>query len=126
MDGRSHPKNPAPSYYGDNIGHFEGDTLVVDTVGYNERMWISNLEGMPHTDKLHTIERFTRRDSNTIIYELTIDDLGAYTRTWKTGWYINFSPGVESFEFVCQDGNESFELMVGTLEHVDRSSLFVP
>jgi hypothetical protein len=126
LDGRSHPKNPAPSYYGDNVGHFEGDTLVVDTIGYNERMWISNLEGMPHTDKLHTIERFTRTDSNTIKYEMTIDDPGAYTRTWTTGWYINWSPGVESFEFVCQDGNESFELMVGSLEHVDRSSPFVP
>ncbi len=56
MDGRSHPKDLAPSYYGHSIGHFEGDTLVVDTVGYNERMWVSNLEGMPHTDRLHTIE----------------------------------------------------------------------
>jgi hypothetical protein len=126
MDGRSHPKNLAPSYYGDNIGHFEGDTLVVDTVGYNERMWISNLEGMPFTGQLHTIERFTRINSNQIKYEMTIDDPGAYTRTWTTGWYINWSPGVESFEFVCQDGNQAFDLMVGSLEHVDRSSLFVP
>ncbi|HTM05164.1 MAG TPA: hypothetical protein VL173_16760 [Vicinamibacterales bacterium] len=125
MDGRQHPKNLAPSYYGDSIGHFEGDTLVVDTVGYNERMWISNLEGIPHSEKLHTIERFTRTDMNNMRYELTIDDPGAYTATWKTAFDVRFSPG-ESFEFVCQDGNQAFDLMVGSLGEVDRSSPFVP
>ena len=126
MDGREHPKDLPPSYYGHSIGHFEGDTLVVDTVGYNERMWISNLEGMPHSEKLHTIERFTRTDMNTMKYEMTIDDPGAYTATWKTNWDIRFTSGVESFEFVCQDGNQAFDLMVGSMEKVDRSSPFVP
>jgi hypothetical protein len=126
MDGRQHPKDLAPSYYGHSIGHFEGDTLVVDTVGYNERMWVSNLEGMPHSDKLHTIERFTRTDYNTMTYEMTIDDPGAYTATWKTGWFIRFNPGVESFEFICQDNNKADEMMVGTMGEVDRSSPFVP
>jgi hypothetical protein len=126
MDGRPHPANLAPSYYGHSIGHFEGDTLVVDTVGYNERMWISNLEGMPHSEKLHTIERFTRTDMNNMRYELTIDDPGAYTATWKTAFDVRFTPGSESFEFVCQDGNQAFDLMVGSLGEVDRSSPFVP
>jgi len=126
MDGRGHPKDLAPSYYGHSIGHFEGDTLVVDTVGYNERMWVSNLEGMPHSDRLHTIERFTRTDYNTMTYELTIDDPGAYTTTWKTGWFIRFNAGVESFEFICQDNNKADEMMVGTMGEVDRSSPFVP
>jgi hypothetical protein len=126
MDGREHPKGLAPSYYGHSIGHFEGDTLVVDTVGYNERMWISNLEGMPHSEKLHTIERFTRTDMNTIKYELTIDDPGAYTSTWKTNFDIRFSPGSESFEFICQDGNQAFDMMVGSMKTIDRSSPFVP
>jgi len=126
MDGRQHPKDLAPSYYGHSIGVFEGDTLVVDTVGYNERMWISNLEGMPHSEKLHTIERFTRTDMNNMRYELTIDDPGAYTATWKTAFNIRFTSGVESFEFVCQDGNQAFDLMVGSLGEVDRSSPFVP
>jgi hypothetical protein len=126
MDGRQHPKDVKPSYYGHSIGHFEGDTLVVDTVGYNERMWISNLEGMPHSEKLHTIERFTRTDMNNMRYELIIDDPGAYTETWKTQFSVRFTPGVESFEFVCQDGNQAFELMVGSMESVDRTSQFVP
>jgi hypothetical protein len=126
LDGRSHPKDLAPSYYGHSIGHFEGDTLVVDTIGYNERMWVSNLEGMPHSDKLHTIERFTRTDFNTIRYEMTVDDPGTYTATWKTGWWIRFNPGVESFEVICQDNNKADEMMVGTMGEVDRSSPFVP
>ena len=126
MDGRQHPKDLAPSYYGHSIGHFEGDTLVVDTIGYNERMWVSNLEGMPHSGQLHTIERFTRTDMNNMRYELTIDDPGAYTSTWKTVFAVRFTSGVESFEFVCQDGNQAFELMVGSMGSVDRTSPFVP
>jgi hypothetical protein len=126
MDGRQHPKDVKPSYYGHSIGHFEGDTLVVDTVGYNERMWISNLEGMPHSEKLHTIERFTRTDMNNMRYELVIDDPGAYTRTWTTAFAMRFNSGVESFEFICQDGNQAFDLMVGSMKSVDRSSPFVP
>ena len=126
MDGREHPKDVKPSYYGHSIGRFEGDTLVVDTVGYNERMWISNLEGMPHSEKLHTIERFTRTDMNNGRYELVIDDPGAYTETWTTAFNMRFNSGVESFEFICQDGNQAFDLMVGSMESVDRSSPFVP
>jgi hypothetical protein len=126
LDGRQHPADVAPSYYGHSIGHFEGDTLVVDTVGYNERMWISNLEGMPHSEKLHTIERFTRTDMNNMRYELTIDDPGAYTSTWKTAFSLRFNPNAESFEFICQDGNQAFDLMVGSMESVDRTSPFVP
>ena len=126
MDGREHPKDLAPSYYGHSVGRFEGDALVVDTVGYNERMWVSNLEGMPHSEKLHTVERFVRTDYNTMTYELTIDDPGTYTKTWKTGWFMRFNSGVESFEFVCQDNNHADEMMVGTMGEVDRSSQFVP
>ena len=72
-DGRSHPLHPTPSYYGHSIGWWDGDTLVVDTVGYNEQFWMDR-GGTPHTEKLHTVERFTRTDQATIRYELTVDD----------------------------------------------------
>lgn len=125
MDGRSHPEDLKPTYQGHSIGHWEGDTLVVDTVGFNEKMWFDP-EGSPHTDQLHLIEHFTRVDYDTLKYEVTIDDPGAYTESWDSGFYMNWSPG-ESFEFVCQDGNLAFELLVGTdYTSVDRSSPVVP
>lgn len=126
MDGRSHPKDLDPSYYGHSVGHWEGDTLVVDTVGYNERGWI-DLRGMPTTEQLHSIERFTRMDFDTIRYDLTIDDPGAYTATWTSGMDLRWGEGSEQFEFVCQDGNLAPILMIGDGNvKVDRSSRIVP
>src|SRR5688572_24050021 len=84
MDGRTHPANVKPSYYGHSIGWWEGDTLIIDTVGFNEGFWMDR-DGLPHTEKLHTIERFTRSDAAALKYELTVDDPGAYTRPWTGG-----------------------------------------
>jgi len=126
LDGRPHPKDLDPSYYGHSVGHWEGDTLVIDTVGYNERGWIDQ-RGIPTTEQLHTIERISRPDLNTLRYELTIDDPGAYTATWTTGMFFRFAPGAEQFEFVCQDGNLAPLLMIGEGNgQVDRTSPIVP
>jgi hypothetical protein len=127
MDGRPHPaaKDLVPSYYGHSIGRWEGDTLVVDTVGFNERVWM-NRDGLPHTDRLHLIERLTRVDFNTLKYEVTIDDPGAYTAIWKTGFNMQWSEGNELFEYVCQENNRGPEMMVGTEGTIDRSSQIVP
>ena len=124
MDGRAHPKNPEPSYYGHSTGRWEGDTLVVDSVGFNEGFWFSR--GIPHTDRLHMIERFTRTDSNTMKYEVTIDDTGAYTQTWSSGFVLRWDQGQELFEYICQDNNFASELMVGSQTSVDRSTPIVP
>ena len=104
MDGRPHPKDLEPSYYGHSVGRWEGDALVIDTVGFNERSWI-DLRGMPTTEQLHLTERITRPDFNTLRYEITIDDPGAYTAPWSTGMFFRWAAGAEQFEFVCQDGN---------------------
>ena len=125
MDGRPHPANLDPSYYGHSIGHWEGDTLVIDAVGFNEKFWMDR-EGTPHTDRLHLIERLTRTDFNTLKYEVTIDDPGAYTATWKGGFFFRWQSGVETFEYICQDNNQAPELLVGSQGHVDRSSPIVP
>jgi len=125
MDGREHPRNLMPSYYGDSIGHWEGDTLVVDSRGFNESFWFDR-SGLPHTEQLHTVERFTRLDSKTIKYEATIDDPGAYTRTWSGGFLLGWDPGQELFEYVCQDNNLAHELMVGAQEFIDRHKIIVP
>ncbi len=125
MDDRPHPANLSPSYRGHSTGRWDGDTLVVDTVGFNEAVWIDNL-GMPTTEKLHTIERFTRTDFTTIRYEITVDDPGAYTATWKSGYYLRWMPGAESFEFVCQDNNKASDLMVGDGTLTIEMPPFVP
>jgi hypothetical protein len=110
MDGRPHPKDLAPSYLGHSSGHWEKDTLVVDTIGFNERFWYDR-HGLPHTEKLHLIERFSRPDFNTLMYELTVDDPGAYTATWSTGLLLRWNNTQELFEYVCQDNNLFPELM---------------
>jgi hypothetical protein len=125
MDGRPHPKDLPASYYGHSIGRWEGDTLIVDTVGFNERFWIDRT-GLPTTEKLHLIEKFTRTDMNTMGYEVTVDDPGAYTAVWKGGFYLRWTPNEEMFEYVCQDNNYAGELMVGAAERVDRRSQIVP
>jgi hypothetical protein len=122
---RQHPKDLTPAYYGDSIGHWEGDTLVVDTVGFNERFWLDRY-GLPTTEKLHLTEKFTRTDYNTIKYEVTVDDPGAYTAPWSSGFFLRMDQGQELFEYVCQDNNYAPELMVGDQKTVDRSSPIVP
>jgi hypothetical protein len=91
-----------PLYYGNARGHWEGDTLVVDTKGLNEKFWFSN-GGLPHTEQLHLIERFTRTDMNTLKYEVTVDDPGAYTRTWSAGWTLQWIAGEDLPISYCQD-----------------------
>ena len=92
----------APLYFAHASGKWEGDTLVVDTKGFNDRFWFSN-GGLPHTEELHLIERFTRTDLNTLRYEVTIDDPGAYTKNWSSGWTLTWVPGEELPIYYCQD-----------------------
>src|SRR5215813_15636806 len=89
MDGRPHP--PADlldaGFLGHSIGHWEGDTLVVDTVGFNEKFWMTR-SGLPHTEALHLTERISRPDFNTLKYEVTVDDPRTYTKPWSGGHTI--------------------------------------
>ena len=125
MDGRSHPKNLKPSYYGHSIGWWEGDTLVIDTVGYNEGFWLDRM-GAPHTERLHTVERVTRLDAASMRYEMTIDDPAVYTEPWKATFDMRWNEGVELFEYICQEANYAHNLMLGTLKSVDRTTTTVP
>jgi hypothetical protein len=125
MDGRPHPQKLEPSAYGHSVGHWDGDTLVVDTVGFNEKFWLDR-RGLPSTDQMHTTERFTRISELGMKYEATIDDPGAYTAPW-TGWfYLGFSAGEELYEYVCQENNYATSLLVGSLGSVSRGTTIVP
>src|SRR5688572_16320299 len=125
LDGREHTKNLTPSYYGHSIGHWEGDTLVVDTRGFNEGFWFDR-SGLPHTEKLHMVERFTRTDSKTMQYRVSIDDPGAYTRAWSSGFVMGWDGEQELFEYICQDNNLATDLLVGSQGQVSRKKEIVP
>jgi hypothetical protein len=125
MDGRTHPANLTPTYYGHSIGWWEGDTLVIDTTGYNEGFWMDR-DGLPHTEKLRTLERITRTDASTLKYELTVDDPGAYTAPWTGTMNLQWEAGTELFEYVCQQSNFAHDLMLGRYQSVDRTTPIVP
>jgi len=125
MDGRSHPLHPEPSYFGHSIGWWEGDTLAIDTVGFNEGAWMDR-SAMPHTDRLHTLERLTRLDFDTLNYEVTIDDPGAYTAPWTSGYTKQWQPGTELFEYICQGNNYAPQLMIGVSGEERGTSIVVP
>lgn len=125
LDGRAHPKDLVPSYYGHSIGKWEGDTLVVDTVGFNDSFWLDR-GGLPSTDQMRTVERITRTNMTTLHYELMVDDPGAYTQPWNGKLDLLWEDNTELFEYVCQEQNYAHELMVGQATKVDRSSPIVP
>jgi hypothetical protein len=91
-----------PLYYGRSVGHWEGDTLVVTTVGFNEDFWFTN-GGLPHTSQLSLAERFTRVDEDTLKYEVTVTDPGAYTRPWSASWELSWIGGAELPVHICQE-----------------------
>jgi hypothetical protein len=109
MDGRPHP--PAgelrPTYLGHSIGRWDGDTLVIDSIGFNERQWV--VGSYPSSDQLHLTERISRPNLRTLSYEMTIDDPAVYTRPWSGKWTITeatpskWIAGGEMFEYICQD-----------------------
>ncbi len=112
-DGRPHPKDLEPTWFGHSIGKWDGDTLVVDTIGFNEQTRIDT-QGHPHTDALHVIERLTRTDLGHMSYEMTIDDPKAYTKPWKNTRTFLLRPDWELLEYSCNENNK--EVMEGHLK----------
>ena len=106
MDGRKHPADLDPTWFGHSIGTWEKDTLVIDTVGYNDKFWFDR-KGTPHTEQLHTIERWTRINMGTLVNAVTIDDPGAYSRPFTVTFNARLAPpGDELMENFCQENNQ--------------------
>ena len=106
MDGRKHPApdDMIGTWFGHSIGWWEGDTLVVDTIGYNGKNWYDQT-GVPYTDKLHTIERYTRPNYGTLIDEFTLDDPGTFTQPLHLKYTATLMKS-ELMEFVCVENNQ--------------------
>ena len=114
LDGRALPQSEdvTPTYFGYSSGHWDGDTLVVESNAFVERFWFSN-GGLPHTEALRLIEKFSRPDFNTLRYEVLVDDPGTYTRPWSSAWTLGWVADQDIQEYFCQDDSKDEPHMVG-------------
>lgn len=102
---RDHPKNLEPTWFGDSVGRWDGDTLVVDTIGFNGKTRLDTI-GHPHSDQMHVVERISFMDRDHLNYEVTVEDPKTFTRPWKnTRTYWRMKPGQELIEYSCEENN---------------------
>jgi hypothetical protein len=111
MDGRPMPKDPNPTWMGYSIGHWDGDTLVVESAGFVDNNWLDN-NGHPGTESMHLTERFRRRDFGHIDLKATIDDPKAYTKPWTVNLELTRAD-TELIEYVCDENEKDFGHLVG-------------
>lgn len=104
VDGRGHRKQD-PTWFGDSVGRWEGDTLVIDSVNFNDYTRMDTV-GHPHSDQLHLIQRFTRTDRGHMTYEMIVDDPKTYTKTWKNTRTFILRPDWELIEYSCEENNK--------------------
>jgi len=107
---RDHPKHLEPTWFGDSVGKWDGDTLVVDTIGMNGKTRIDTI-GHPDSDQMHIIERISFIDRDHLNYEVTVEDPKTYTKPWKnTRTYWRMKPGEELIEYSCEENNRDLTL----------------
>jgi hypothetical protein len=103
LDGRPLPKDPQPTWLGYSVGHWEGDTLVVDSIGFNGRSWLDTAKGHPQTESAHVTERFTRRDFGHMEIGITINDPGAYEKPWQAEVPLHLLADTDLIETYCEN-----------------------
>ena len=111
-DGRPLPKDPNPTWMGYSVGRWDGETLVVETTGFNDKSWIDT-GGRPHSEALHVTERYRRRDFGHLEVQITIDDPKAYTKPWTVTEVLHLLPDTELLEYVCNENNKDLRHLVG-------------
>ena len=109
-DGRLHPKDVESTWMGDSVARWDGDTLVMDTIGLKEWMLDATHDSKPdqlrlHSDRLHVIERLRYTDPATVSYQVTIDDPKIFTAPWSQDFQMKLHPTWKLFEFVCEENN---------------------
>jgi len=112
MDGRALETEPQPSWMGYSVGHWEGDTLVVDSFGYNDRTWLDT-QGHPHSEALRMKERFRRSDFGHLELEVTLQDPAVYAKPWTVAISSLLAPDTDLIEAVCNENHKSLDHWVG-------------
>ena len=113
LDQKSHPAGWEPTIMGHAIGWWEGDTLVIDSIGFKEeRVWIDE-NANPHSDALHVVERWTRPDADHLDYETIVDDPGAYTRPFTMYGHSTLQAGTDLMEYICNENNKDVKHILG-------------
>lgn len=111
-DGRGHPDDIDATYMGDSVGHWEGDTFVVDVTGFNDITWLDNRARF-HSDQLHVVERYHRTDANTLAYQATMTDPKVLTKPWTINLTLKLRPKDRLREYECIENNEDVPRLVG-------------
>ena len=124
LDGRSLPKEPNPSFMGYSVGHWEADTLVVESTGFNDRSWLDGA-GHPHSETLRLTERWRRKSFGEIDLQLTFEDPTFYVRPWTVPVSVRFAADTELLESVCSENEKSRARMVGRTD-TDRTFTMSP
>jgi hypothetical protein len=108
IDGRDHPTDVEPTWFGHSVGKWEGDTLVIDTIGFNGKTRLDTI-GHPASDKLHVVEKMEMTDPQHINYEITMEDPTYYSKPFKnTRVFTMMKPGQELIEYSCEENNRDF------------------
>jgi hypothetical protein len=126
LDGRPHSK--LRQWDGESLGHWEGNTLVVDTTNFNGKSWIATnvasgrIKGIPESEALHVIERFTRVDADTLQYEVTVEDPYVYTKPWKVAFPFTKDPDAQLFEYACHEGNYAMSNILSGARAIEKAA----
>ena len=124
MDGRALEADPNPSWMGYSVGRWEGETLVVESNGFNDRTWLDN-DGHPHTEALRTTERYRRSDFGHLDIEMTLQDSAVYARPWTVGIKAVLAADTELLEYVCNENPSRLDHWVGKLSDARRSEVTI-
>ena len=119
-DGRLLPEDPNPAWQGYSVGHWDGETLVIESAGFNDKTWL-DYGGHPHTEQLHVTERYHRKDFGHMDVSMTFDDPKAYARPWTISIEVNYAPDTELLEYVCNENERDVKHFVVTDEDRKRS-----
>jgi hypothetical protein len=115
---RKHSEDPDPSFFGEELGHWEGDTLVIDSIGFKDKLsWVDD-DAHPHSDAMHVVERWSRPDWNHLKHDLWVEDPKFYTKPWTfSRVYNHMAPGQQPMEYACNENNKDLQNGLGFGPH---------